>query len=191
MSASLLKLSNKNSQWFQTLIKVVIKFNGFTGTRDITNRLGLVCWSQILFSGRENGWWLFDDRTSKDIEEAFLDPEKNQIEISIGGFVYTVDFETMTQFRTSDHSRKRKLKREYLSTEKDLIVKGVAGLRLQGHQSVPPRAMEGGTSRDNLDSSSSNASAISDNNTEQTQSSTVDQITELTSNLQIGRSSPT
>ena len=50
--------------------------------------------AQWFYSGKSgNGWWQYDDRTSKDIEEAFEDPEKKSVVISIVGFMYKIDFE--------------------------------------------------------------------------------------------------
>lgn len=47
--------------------------------------------------GPSGGWWLYDERTSEEIELAFQDKEKKQHEIYIVGFIYTVDFEKMVK----------------------------------------------------------------------------------------------
>lgn len=77
------------------------------------------------------GWWQYDDRTSQDIEEAFLLKEKTS-SILVAGCLYLVDFEAMTQLRQDDHSRRRRVKRDLGSIQK----KGVAGLRLDSNNTV-------------------------------------------------------
>lgn len=85
-----------------------------------------------MYQGRNHGWWQYDERTTKDIEEAFQDENKKFVEISVAGYLYVVDFERMIQYRQNDVLRIRKVKRESHEVAKsDLSVKGIAGLRKQ------------------------------------------------------------
>lgn len=73
------------------------------------------------------GWWLYDERTSQEIEESYKKGDKF-CTILVAGYVYVVDFESMLQQRQNDPSRKRQVKRDLSTTPK----KGVAGLRIDG-----------------------------------------------------------
>lgn len=77
------------------------------------------------YEGR-NGWWQYDERTSRELEEAFAKGRKST-EMLIAGFLYVADLETMVQYRRNEHGRRRKIKRDVL----DIPKKGVAGLRLE------------------------------------------------------------
>ncbi|KAM4695300.1 E3 ubiquitin-protein ligase RNF146 [Discoglossus pictus] len=76
------------------------------------------------YEGR-NGWWQYDERTSRELEDAFTKGKKNT-EMLIAGFLYVADLENMVQYRRNEHGRRRKIKRDIL----DIPKKGVAGLRL-------------------------------------------------------------
>ncbi|XP_051262990.1 E3 ubiquitin-protein ligase rnf146 [Dicentrarchus labrax] len=76
------------------------------------------------YEGR-NGWWQYDERTSRELEDAFS-KGKNRAEMLIAGFLYVADLENMVQYRRNEHGRRRKMKRDVL----DIPKKGVAGLRL-------------------------------------------------------------
>ncbi|XP_068087582.1 E3 ubiquitin-protein ligase RNF146 [Hyperolius riggenbachi] len=76
------------------------------------------------YEGR-NGWWQYDERTSRELEDAFTKGKKNT-EMLIAGFLYVADFENMVQYRRNEHGRRRKMKRDIV----DIPKKGVAGLRL-------------------------------------------------------------
>ncbi|KAG8011215.1 hypothetical protein GBF38_005912, partial [Nibea albiflora] len=76
------------------------------------------------YEGR-NGWWQYDERTSRELEEAFSKGRKST-EMLIAGFLYVADLENMVQYRRNEHSRRRKMKRDVV----DIPKKGVAGLRL-------------------------------------------------------------
>ncbi|KAM9310689.1 E3 ubiquitin-protein ligase rnf146-like [Pholidichthys leucotaenia] len=76
------------------------------------------------YEGR-NGWWQYDERTSRELEDAFSKGKKTT-EMLIAGFLYVADLENMVQYRRNEHGRRRKMKRDVL----DIPKKGVAGLRL-------------------------------------------------------------
>ncbi|XP_010880689.1 E3 ubiquitin-protein ligase rnf146 [Esox lucius] len=76
------------------------------------------------YEGR-NGWWQYDDRTSRELEDAFAKGRKSA-EMLIAGFLYVADLENMVQYRRNEHGRRRRMKRDVV----DIPKKGVAGLRL-------------------------------------------------------------
>ncbi|XP_062320662.1 E3 ubiquitin-protein ligase rnf146-like [Osmerus eperlanus] len=76
------------------------------------------------YEGR-NGWWQYDERTSRELEDAFSKGKKTA-EMLIAGFLYVADLENMVQYRRNEHGRRRKIKRDVM----DIPKKGVAGLRL-------------------------------------------------------------
>ncbi|KAM4633900.1 E3 ubiquitin-protein ligase rnf146-like isoform 2-T2 [Polymixia lowei] len=82
-----------------------------------------------------NGWWQYDERTSRELEEAFAKGRKST-EMLIAGFLYVADLENMVQYRRNEHIRRRKMKRDVLGIPK----KGVAGLRLDP-EPAPVRAL--------------------------------------------------
>uniref|UniRef100_A0A1A7YHF8 E3 ubiquitin-protein ligase n=1 Tax=Iconisemion striatum TaxID=60296 RepID=A0A1A7YHF8_9TELE len=89
------------------------------------------------YEGR-NGWWQYDERTSRELEDAFSKGKKTA-EMLIAGFLYVADLENMVQYRRNEHGRRRKMKRDIL----DIPKKGVAGLRLDAE------AVTGSASRGN------------------------------------------
>ncbi|XP_028326541.1 E3 ubiquitin-protein ligase rnf146-like [Gouania willdenowi] len=92
------------------------------------------------YEGR-NGWWQYDERTSRELEDAFSKGKKTA-EMLIAGFLYVADLENMVQYRRNEHGRRRKMKRDVLNIPK----KGVAGLRLDSE--VGTGAL-GATNREN------------------------------------------
>lgn len=87
------------------------------------------------YEGR-NGWWLFDARVSEEIEEEYqkgvdtgdgpnVPAPVHQCEVMIAGFMYTIDFTEMVQYRRDSPGRKRKIKRD----QAEVNTKGIAGLR--------------------------------------------------------------
>uniref|UniRef100_A0A182JTT7 diphosphoinositol-polyphosphate diphosphatase n=1 Tax=Anopheles christyi TaxID=43041 RepID=A0A182JTT7_9DIPT len=75
-----------------------------------------------------HGWWQYDERTSQELEEAYLRGDKS-CKILVAGFVYIVSFEHKCQIRQNDYSRIRRIKRDLVTIPK----KGVAGLRLESN----------------------------------------------------------
>jgi len=92
------------------------------------------CW-QWFYEGR-NGWWVYDERTSQEVEMFYKNGDK-RCELLIAGFLYIIDFEHMLQYRRNDHSRRRRVKRDVATGPK----KGVAGLRIE-HDVVPVEAAD-------------------------------------------------
>ena len=78
------------------------------------------------YEGR-NGWWLYDERTALEIENHHKKGDK-VFELLIAGFLYTIDLETMVQYRRNDPNRRRRIQRE--TNAQDLPKKGIAGLRI-------------------------------------------------------------
>ncbi|XP_063919904.1 E3 ubiquitin-protein ligase RNF146-like [Zophobas morio] len=78
---------------------------------------------QWFYEGR-NGWWQYDERTSRELESSYKKGERT-CEFLIAGFLYIVDLENMLQLRRNDPSRRRKIKRDFATIPK----KGIAGLR--------------------------------------------------------------
>lgn len=57
-----------------------------------------------------SGWWLYDERTCQELEEAYEQKEK-ECTIFVAGNLYTVNFDQMLQKHRTDASRTRKVKR--------------------------------------------------------------------------------
>ncbi|KAM6185997.1 E3 ubiquitin-protein ligase RNF146 [Rhynchocyon petersi] len=96
------------------------------------------------YEGR-NGWWQYDERTSRELEDAFSKGKKST-EMLIAGFLYVADLENMVQYRRNEHGRRRKIKRDII----DIPKKGVAGLRLDCDSNTVNLARE--SSADGADS---------------------------------------
>lgn len=85
------------------------------------------------YEGKNGGWWMYEDRTSEEIERGFVEKAKS-LKIQISGFTYLVDYESMVQLREDRPNRKRKIKRDIASSDG---VKGVAGIYMGGSEMVP------------------------------------------------------
>ena len=70
---------------------------------------------------------MYEDRTSEEIEKAFVADEKS-VKVQISGFVYVVDYESMVQRREDRPNRIRKIKRDLISCDG---LKGVAGIYVE------------------------------------------------------------
>ncbi|KAI4904584.1 hypothetical protein NFI96_007277 [Prochilodus magdalenae] len=86
------------------------------------------------YEGR-NGWWQYDERTSRELEDAY-NKGKKSAEMLIAGFLYVADLENMVQYRRNEHGRRRRMKRDVV----DIPKKGVAGLRLEPEPGPAPAA---------------------------------------------------
>ena len=84
------------------------------------------------YEGKNGGWWMYEDRTSEEIERGYRESNKT-VMVQISGFSYIVDYESMVQFRENHPNRKRKIKRDVVSSDG---VKGVAGIYIGGSQVV-------------------------------------------------------
>ena len=104
------------------------------------------CW-QWFYEGR-NGWWVYDERTSQEVEMHYKSGDK-RCELLIAGFLYIIDFEHMLQYRRNDPSRRRRVKRDVASGPK----KGVAGLRIEQDDVEGAGAVVDDTPTDTEDSS--------------------------------------
>ncbi|KAA0197244.1 hypothetical protein FBUS_10035 [Fasciolopsis buskii] len=78
------------------------------------------------------GWWQYDDRTSDELESAFV-KQLPSYEVQVAGYIYTVDFVHMTQKRKDNSGRKRRIKRDLKDSEK----KGIAGIKLSAIGNKP------------------------------------------------------
>uniref|UniRef100_A0A1A8KE57 E3 ubiquitin-protein ligase n=1 Tax=Nothobranchius kuhntae TaxID=321403 RepID=A0A1A8KE57_NOTKU len=109
------------------------------------------------YEGR-NGWWQYDERTSRELEDAFVKGRKST-EMLIAGFLYVADLDNMVQYRRNEHGRRRKIKRDGV----DIPKKGVAGLRLEPEPvptpAVAAAAPERVSSADGSDSSGQSQSS--------------------------------
>ncbi|RUS79390.1 hypothetical protein EGW08_012850 [Elysia chlorotica] len=73
-----------------------------------------------------NGWWQYDDRTSKELEFHHK-ASHTSCELLIAGYVYIIDLTNMVQCRRNDRTKKRRIKRDLINIPGR---KGVAGLKI-------------------------------------------------------------
>ncbi|GAB6029856.1 hypothetical protein CHUAL_005565 [Chamberlinius hualienensis] len=85
---------------------------------------------QWYYEGHQ-GWWQYDVRTSAELEAAFKRHEK-KCDVLVAGFIYTIDFDAMIQYRRDDPSKRRRIKRDLITIAK----KGIAGIRLAEPQTL-------------------------------------------------------
>ncbi len=78
-----------------------------------------------LYEAKNGGWWVYEQRTSTEIEQAYINNKKS-VRLQISGFYYVVDLEKMVQYREDHPNRRRNIKRDVLKLDS---VKGVAGIR--------------------------------------------------------------
>ncbi|XP_028165640.1 E3 ubiquitin-protein ligase rnf146 isoform X1 [Ostrinia furnacalis] len=83
--------------------------------------------NQWYYEGR-NGWWKYDERSNNELESAFSAGDTN-CALLLAGAVYTIDFQSMIQFRRNDPTRRRRVRRDTPT----LPAKGVAGIKNIGN----------------------------------------------------------
>lgn len=84
--------------------------------------------NQWYYEGR-NGWWKYDERSNIELETAFnnRDPECTLL---LAGALYSIDFQSMTQVKCSDRTRRRRVRRDTPL----FPAKGVAGIKADEQQ---------------------------------------------------------
>lgn len=70
------------------------------------------------------GWWQYDPRSSSEIEGAYQQ-QVAELELTLCGSLYCINFNDSVQFKRSHPMIKRKIKRDRIGT---LRSKGVAGI---------------------------------------------------------------
>ncbi|CAL1547166.1 unnamed protein product [Lymnaea stagnalis] len=78
-----------------------------------------------------NGWWQYDDRTSRELE-IYHKAGHSSCELLIAGYVYIIDLMNMVQSRRNDRTKKRRIKRDLINLAGR---KGVAGLKILSESS--------------------------------------------------------
>ncbi len=84
---------------------------------------------QWFYEARSGGWWKFEERTNREIEEAF-NRDELEFDTLICGSLYTIDLVNLCQYKKDDQMRTRKIKRDAVIAQ----CKGVAGLVLKPGQ---------------------------------------------------------
>lgn len=100
------------------------------------------------YEARNGGWWLYEQRTSTEMEKAFKD-DKQSVRLQISGFYYVIDFENMVQYREDFPNRRRQIKRDKVSAE---TVKGVAGIVVRETERIATSGAQEGERKQPLDS---------------------------------------
>ncbi|CAI2292859.1 unnamed protein product [Caenorhabditis sp. 36 PRJEB53466] len=85
-----------------------------------------------LYRGRNQGWWRFDLRNEKDIEEAFTNGMPIT-ELTICGRSYVIDFSKMEQYQKNNQNSSRDIKRVNATDFDGMDVKGLAGMFVNNH----------------------------------------------------------
>lgn len=93
--------------------------------KEIQNTLQKSCESyRWYYEARNGGWWLYEQRTSTEIEKAYKD-DKLSVRLQVSGFFYIIDLKSMVQYREDFPNRRRQIKRDKVNVE---VVKGIAGI---------------------------------------------------------------
>lgn len=57
------------------------------------------------------GWWKYDERSNIELETAFNSREP-ECSLLLAGALYSIDFQSMTQIRCRDPTRRRRVRRD-------------------------------------------------------------------------------
>lgn len=57
------------------------------------------------------GWWKYDERSNSELEAAYSSGEAD-CTLLLAGTLYNIDFQSMTQVRRSDQTRRRRVRRD-------------------------------------------------------------------------------
>lgn len=94
--------------------------------------------------------WLFDCRFAKIVCHLYFvrysEDAKAVFDIQIAGYLYTIDFENMEQYRKNDRNVSRAMKRDHIKHVDE--VRGKAGIRL--NSSPSNRTVEGGSTTETV-----------------------------------------
>ncbi|GFN77259.1 E3 ubiquitin-protein ligase rnf146-like [Plakobranchus ocellatus] len=101
-----------------------------------------------------NGWWQYDDRTSRELEFHHK-AGHSSCELLIAGYVYLIDLTNMFQLRRNDRTKKRRIKRDLVNIPGR---KGVAGLKITSGSVVLDSDRPGADGHETVSSSTSSGS---------------------------------
>ncbi|CAH8486402.1 unnamed protein product [Schistosoma turkestanicum] len=121
------------------------------------------------------GWWQYDERTCNELENAY-NKQVPSCELTIAGYIYSIDLKNMTQIRKDRSGRLRRIKRDLITCEK----KGVAGIKLSTIQSSSNSATSSVCEKLDVDEATHSSSNGFDNNSS---------VINLSSNLPCSQSS--
>lgn len=103
-----------------------------------------------------NGWWQYDDRTSRELETHHK-AGHTSCELLIAGYVYIIDLHNMVQSRRNDRTKKRRVKRDLLNLTGR---KGVAGLKISSESVMLDSDRPGADGHENVTGQSSSRQSI-------------------------------
>lgn len=80
-----------------------------------------------LYRGKNQGWWRFDPRHERDIDEAY-NKDEDHCEVLICGRTYVIDFNEQCQYLKEIPTQRREVKRVSAEDFDTMGVKGLAGV---------------------------------------------------------------
>lgn len=89
---------------------------------------------QWFYEGR-NGWWKYDARSNMELESTFNRGE-SECTLLLAGALYSIDFQSMTQVKRTDPTRRRKVRRDTPL----FPAKGIAGIKIENLHVEPTKS---------------------------------------------------